>query len=87
MAGRYVRNKHYSSFIGFFPADNPELCISVVLDEPHKGYYGGETGAPVFQRIAERAANYLAIPPEKVPASTLAVSSLIPVGRKGAAGE
>jgi cell division protein FtsI/penicillin-binding protein 2 len=70
--GHYVRNHHYSSFAGFFPADNPELCILVVLDDPRKGYYGSETGAPVFQRIAERAANYLAIPPEHLPAGTLA---------------
>jgi cell division protein FtsI/penicillin-binding protein 2 len=59
----YVR-KYFSSFIGFFPADNPELCISVVLDEPKHGYYGGQTAAPVFKRIAERAAKYLCIPPE-----------------------
>ncbi len=72
--GGYVRNKHYSSFIGFFPADNPELCISVVIDEPKKGYYGSETAAPIFKRIAERAAKYLAIPPEHYPDQTLAVS-------------
>jgi cell division protein FtsI/penicillin-binding protein 2 len=76
--GRYVRNKHYSSFIGFFPADDPQLCISVVIDDPKKGYYAGETAAPVFQRIAERAANYLAIPPELIPSSNLAASSLMP---------
>ena len=76
--GRYVRSKHYSSFIGFFPADNPELCISVVLDDPKKGYYGSETAAPLFQRIAERAAKYLAIPPEHIPDQTLAVS-VVPV--------
>ena len=70
--GAYVRNKHYSSFIGFFPADNPELCISVVMDEPRRGYYGGEAAAPVFQRIAARAANYLAIPPEITPPSLAA---------------
>lgn len=76
--GQYVRNKHYSSFIGFFPADNPELCISVVLDAPERkkgGYYGGETAAPLFQRIAERAANYLAIPVEHIPDQTLAASA------------
>jgi cell division protein FtsI/penicillin-binding protein 2 len=76
--GQYVRNKHYSSFIGFFPADNPELCISVVLDDPKKGYYGSEAAAPLFQRIAERAAKYLAIPPENIPDQTLAVS-LVPL--------
>ncbi len=71
--GQYVRGKYFSSFIGFFPADNPELCISIVFDEPKRGYYGAETGVPVFRAIAERAARYLAIPVEKVPKETLAM--------------
>ena len=62
--GVYVHDKFFSSFIGFFPADNPELCISVMLDEPKQGYYGGQTAAPIFKQIAERAANYLNIRPE-----------------------
>ena len=62
--GVYVSGKYFSSFIGFFPADNPELCISVTMDEPKQGYYGGSTAAPVFRQIAERAANYLNIRPE-----------------------
>jgi cell division protein FtsI (penicillin-binding protein 3) len=57
-------DKFFSSFIGFFPADNPELCISVTLDEPKGSHYGGQTAAPVFKAIAERAANYLNIRPE-----------------------
>lgn len=62
--GTYVK-KYFSSFIGFFPADNPELCISVTLDEPKKlGYYGGQTAAPIFRQIAEEAANYLNIRPD-----------------------
>lgn len=64
---QYARGKYFSSFIGFFPADDPELCISVVFDEPHNGHYGGETAAPVFKRIAEASAKYLAIPPEIIP--------------------
>ncbi|TAK97168.1 MAG: penicillin-binding protein, partial [Verrucomicrobia bacterium] len=63
--GTYAADKFISSFIGFFPADNPELCISVVLDEPKNGYYGGQAAAPAFKRIAEAAANYLNIRPEK----------------------
>ena len=78
--GQYSRAKHFSSFIGFFPADNPELCISVVMDEPKKGYYGGESAAPVFQRIAERAANYLAIPPEFTPEQSLVTNRHRPQG-------
>jgi cell division protein FtsI/penicillin-binding protein 2 len=62
--GVYVPGKYFSSFIGFFPADNPELCISVTMDEPKEGHYGGDTAAPVFKQIAERAANYLNIRPE-----------------------
>jgi cell division protein FtsI/penicillin-binding protein 2 len=62
--GRYVRNKYVSSFIGFFPADNPELCISIVLDESKEGYYGGQVAAPAFRQIAERAASYLNIRPD-----------------------
>jgi cell division protein FtsI/penicillin-binding protein 2 len=72
--GHYSHDKHYSSFIGFLPADDPELCISVVLDEPKKGSYGGETAAPVFARIAERAANYMAIPPDLSPAVSTQLS-------------
>jgi cell division protein FtsI/penicillin-binding protein 2 len=62
--GGYLPGKYISSFMGFFPADNPELCISIVMDEPKKGYYGGQIAAPVFKQIAERAANYLNIRPD-----------------------
>ena len=63
--GVYVSGKFVSSFIGFFPADNPELCISVVMDEPKEGYYGGKVCGPVFREIAERCASYLNIPPDQ----------------------
>jgi len=64
--GKYVQ-KFFSSFIGFFPADNPEICISVVMDDPKDGHYGGEAVAPVFHAIAERAANYLNLKPDIAP--------------------
>jgi cell division protein FtsI/penicillin-binding protein 2 len=64
--GQYVQ-KFFSSFIGFFPADNPELCISVVMDDPKEGHFGGEIAAPIFHAIAERAANYLNIKPDLAP--------------------
>ncbi len=62
--GGYLPGKYFASFIGFFPADNPEVCISVMMDEPKQGYYGGQIAAPVFKQIAERVANYLNIRPE-----------------------
>lgn len=63
----YVPGKYVASYIGFFPADAPEICISVVLDEPDKdkGYYGGQTAATVFKRIAEQVASYLKIRPDR----------------------
>ncbi len=66
----YGSHKYFSSFVGFFPADDPEICIAVFLDEPDpKRYYGGETAGPVFRAIAERAAAYLGIRPDAPPPS------------------
>jgi cell division protein FtsI/penicillin-binding protein 2 len=64
--GQLAHGKYFASFIGFFPADNPEICIAVTLDEPKQkqGYYGGQIAAPIFKQIAERTANYLNIRPE-----------------------
>jgi len=62
----YLHDKYFASFIGFFPADNPEVCISVMMDDPKHGYFGGQIAAPVFKQIAEGVANYLNIRPEDV---------------------
>ena len=63
----YLPGKYISSFVGFFPADDPELCISVQLEEPDitKGYYGGQTAAPYFKAVAEQTANYLKLRPDR----------------------
>jgi cell division protein FtsI/penicillin-binding protein 2 len=55
--GAYAPGKYVASFIGFFPADNPELCVSIVMDEPREGYYGGQVCGPVFKDVAERCAS------------------------------
>jgi cell division protein FtsI/penicillin-binding protein 2 len=76
--GLYSNTRHFSSFIGFFPADNPEVCISVVMDEPKGDDYGGKTAAPVFRNIAERAAHYLNVHPDiepEMPKQILAVTN------------
>ena len=62
--GAYVSGKYISSFIGFFPANDPQLCISIVMDEPKEGYYGGKVCGPVFHDVAEHCASYLNIPPD-----------------------
>ena len=71
----YAPGKHISSFIGFFPADKPELCISIVMDEPKQGHLGGLTAAPVFKDFATAAANYLNIRPDRTNASPGLVSA------------
>jgi hypothetical protein len=50
--------------VGFLPAENPELSILVVVDEP--SVYprtGGYVAAPVFRVIGEQSVRYLKIPP------------------------
>ena len=62
--GKYSNRKHIASFIGFTPADKPEIAIVVIIDEPKKQYYGGIVAAPVFKKIAQQILNYLNVPPD-----------------------
>jgi cell division protein FtsI/penicillin-binding protein 2 len=57
--GEYSSMSHNSSFIGYFPVENPVILIAVVLDDPKSGeFYGGKVAAPVFQKIATKILNY-----------------------------
>jgi cell division protein FtsI/penicillin-binding protein 2 len=56
--GGYAKDKFFSSFIGYIPAHNPKLVISVFVNEPKKIYYGGEVAAPVFRRIVKKILAY-----------------------------
>ncbi len=51
--GRYGRG-YRATFVGFYPAEDPQVAMIVVLDEPRTSIYGGEVAAPIFRRIAER---------------------------------
>jgi len=48
--------KYISSFVGFFPAENPIYSCIVVIHEPDKsvGYYGADVSGPVFKKIAQK---------------------------------
>lgn len=50
----YSSNSYISSFVGFFPVENPEYLVFIKLDSPKNGYYGGEVAAPVFKRVGDR---------------------------------
>jgi cell division protein FtsI (penicillin-binding protein 3) len=54
---------YVSSFIGFAPADNPQVVVEVVLDNPRKEYFGGLAAAPVFQKVMTFALGTLGVPP------------------------
>ena len=55
--GVYSSEKVRTSFIGFFPADNPQVAILVILDEPQRDKWGGVAAAPVFKSIGEQILN------------------------------
>jgi len=52
--------EYIASFCGFFPADDPEIGILVVVDEPQTHpHTGGYVAAPSFSRIGAESARYL----------------------------
>lgn len=60
--GGYIKDNYLSSFVGFFPADEPEYIALIMLLKP-KGEsmadkYGGSVAAPVFSQIASRIIRY-----------------------------
>lgn len=56
-------SKYVSSFIGMAPADNPEIVVGVVMDEPRSGARdGGMVAAPVFREIAQQLLHELHVP-------------------------
>lgn len=57
--GKYSRSKYVSSFYGFFPADDPKISITIMVDEPTKRAYGGTAAAPFFSSMGEKIINYL----------------------------
>ena len=55
------RKKYISSFLGFAPADNPQVIALITIDEPEGIYYGGTIAAPVIGGIFDNILPYLGI--------------------------
>ena len=53
--------KYISSFIGFAPAENPQVLAMCIIDEPQGVYYGGTIATPVIREIFENILPYLGI--------------------------
>jgi cell division protein FtsI (penicillin-binding protein 3) len=50
----YEEGSYKSSFAGYFPAQNPQYSIIVVINEPKVNYYGAKVAGPVFKEIADK---------------------------------
>ena len=70
--GAYDKNRHFSTFIGLAPAEEPRFCLLVAVDEPEKRFipgfgtthFGGKCAAPIFGEIAKKSLAYLGVKPD-----------------------
>jgi stage V sporulation protein D (sporulation-specific penicillin-binding protein) len=69
-AGGYMPGKYVASFVGFAPADNPQIVMVVIIDEPVGLYYGGQIAAPVFTSVMNDVLQYLKIAPRAAATDT-----------------
>ncbi|MGA2954157.1 MAG: penicillin-binding transpeptidase domain-containing protein [Thermodesulfobacteriota bacterium] len=80
--GRGYSDKRMGSFYGFAPADNPQVVITVVIDEPQGSNYGGVVAAPAFKGIGEQILPYMGIYPKGVTYLTKVGSQKMPGGEE-----
>lgn len=64
--GGYFEDQHIGSFVGFFPADNPQFAMLVKFDKPKNVEWAESSAAPVFGDIAAWILNYYQIPPTEL---------------------
>jgi cell division protein FtsI (penicillin-binding protein 3) len=58
-------NQYDASFIGFLPAENPQVEIMIVVDSPKTSHFGGDVAAPAFERIGSWYVNHAGIKPDR----------------------
>ncbi|MBX0356542.1 stage V sporulation protein D [Halobacillus sp. Nhm2S1] len=64
--GRYMENNHIVSFIGFAPADDPELVVYLAIDNPKNTVqFGGVVAAPIVGNIMSDSLRALGVEPRK----------------------
>ena len=51
---QYANKEYNSSFVGFFPVENPQIIILIIVSSPQEGRYGGKVAAPIFHEVAQR---------------------------------
>jgi len=60
-AGGYRKDRYTASFAGFVPAEDPRICLVVLVDEPKEEIYGGQVAAPLFREIARDVLGILGV--------------------------
>ena len=60
-------NKYISSFLGFAPAENPQVLALTIINNPQGIYYGGTIAAPVVKEIFSNILPYLGIEKQQLP--------------------
>ncbi len=68
--GRYD-GSYTASFVGFAPADAPRLAVTVSIQAPKNGFYGGAVAGPVFRDIMSFALRSMRVPPTGAVSPTL----------------
>ncbi|WP_019636238.1 stage V sporulation protein D [Paenibacillus fonticola] len=63
--GRYSTSEHIVSFIGFAPADDPQIIVYTAVDNPQGIQFGGVVAAPIVRNILTDALEYMEVPPRK----------------------
>ena len=63
--GRYSSTEHIVSFIGFAPADDPQIVVYTAVDNPKGIQFGSVVAAPIVQNILEEASRYMNVPVRK----------------------
>jgi cell division protein FtsI (penicillin-binding protein 3) len=80
----YSHELYTSSFVGFVPAESPEVVILVMIDEPKGSYYGGVVAAPAFRQIALAALASREVFPDDAAARDAFLASYRPVAPEAA---
>jgi len=78
--GGYTPGKYVVSFAGYMPAEDPKFVCYVMIDDAQTASglnYGGLVAAPIFSRIAEKAARHLDLVPTlpAMPVATVSASA------------
>jgi len=69
--GVYIGGEYILSFVGFAPAEDPQIVLYIAVDAPQVGpQWGSQVSAPMFRKMMNDILNYLNVPSSKAPVNT-----------------